>query len=100
MLWGEGLEGLAVSKEKIDLLRADGSRVELNGDLRARKGFIAELREIVRLLAETTGEIIRGQSVEQNFAVQIVMPTPPSTNVPVEEPVVIDIAPPTYRGSG
>jgi hypothetical protein len=39
-LWAEGLDGLASSKEPIFVTRADGSTVELKGDLRARKGFI------------------------------------------------------------
>jgi hypothetical protein len=75
MLWGEGFDGLEATKEAIYLTRADGSKVELHaGDLRARKGFIGELREILRLQGEATGDLVRGQSVEANFAIQIVVP--------------------------
>jgi hypothetical protein len=74
MLWGEGLDGLESSKEPIHITRPDGSTLELQGDLRARKGFIGELREILRLQGEATGDLVRGQSVEASFSVQIVVP--------------------------
>lgn len=93
MLWGEGLDGLAVSKQPISVIRADGSQFQIPGDLKARKGFLGELRELVRLQGEATGELVRG-SVEANFAIQIVMPT--MTSVPSEsgphDPAIIDIA--------
>lgn len=93
MLWGEGLDGLAVSKQPISVIRADGSQFQIPGDLKARKGFLGELRELVRLQGEATGELVRG-SVEANFAIQIVMPT--MTSVPSEsgphDPPIIDIA--------
>lgn len=93
MLWGEGLDGLAVSKQPISVIRADGSQFQIPRDLKARKGFLGELRELVRLQGEATGELVRG-SVEANFAIQIVMPT--MTSVPSEsgphDPAIIDIA--------
>jgi hypothetical protein len=94
MLWCEGLDGLATSKEPIYVTRPNGSTLELPGDLRARKGFLGELREILRLQGEATGELVRGQ-VEANFAIQIVMPgggaVAPKLGEQSESPV-IDVA--------
>lgn len=88
MLWSESMSGLEAAKQPVIIKKPDGSIVEVPGDLRARAGFIREGRELVKLQAEATGELVVGPAA----AIMIVLPT--GTAEPDEQDDFIDITMP------
>jgi hypothetical protein len=67
MLWDEALDGLEAAKQPITVQRPDGTSMELQGDLRARAGFIRTARDVLHLGAELSGELAQPATINADI---------------------------------
>ena len=89
-LWHESLDGLDATKEAIRIEKANGSVIELPGDLRARAGFIREGRQVLELVAAANGDLSAGHAEARILIVLPVMTVRGDKN---SDDCVVDIEP-------
>jgi len=70
-LWHESLDGLEATKEAIHIEKANGSVIELPGDLRAPAGFMRGGRQVLELAATANGDLTMGHA---GTSIMIVLP--------------------------